>query len=313
MIKQIAKKLETARHIVLILHVNPDADSFGSASAFYSYILRLQKKVTLFCATSQPDKKLAQLPWFSALRQQFPKSADLALCFDCGSVSRLGHHVECELINIDHHSSNSNFGNLNIVNTDAISTTQIIYELFKEGDIKINTKMATALYAGLLDDSNCFLHSKTDANSFIMAADLLRCGAQSQDVSDELYNKNSLASLRLKGLMFERLELHCSGALAVLHVNLEMLKSSGATAQDSETALEEALCLATVKVSLLLRERSDGSIKGSLRGDGSVNLVEFVKDFDGGGHRERSGFVVEDGTICALENKIINKLCKELN
>ncbi len=313
MIKQITQKLKVAKHIVLILHVNPDVDSFGSASAFYSYVLRLHKKVTLFCATADPDRRLSGLPWFDTMRHQFPSSADLAICFDCGTVERLGHKVECELINIDHHLSDIGFGDLNVINPDAISTTEVVYDLFKEGNIKINTKIATALYAGLLDDSNSFLHVKTNAKTFEMAADLLACGAQSSHVVKELYQKNSLASLRLKGLMFEQLGLFCNGQVAVLHVNLEMFESSGALPQDAESALEESLSLVTVKVSVLLRERSGGGIKGSLRGDGTVNLSVLANEFGGGGHRDSAGFVVADGTLCALQEEIMNKLCKELN
>ncbi len=313
MIKQITQKLEAAKHIVLILHVNPDADSFGSASAFYSYVLRLHKKVTLFCATPQPDRRLSSLPWFDTMRHQFPSSSDLALCFDCGTVERLGHKVECELINIDHHLSNSSFGDLNVIDSDAISTTEVVYDLFKEGNIKLNAKIATALYAGLLDDSNSFLHAKTNAKTFLMAADLLACGATSHTVAKGLYQPHSLASLRLKGLMFEQLGLFCNGQIAVLHVNLEMLERSGALPQDAESALEESLGLATVKVSVMLREQQSGGIKGSLRGDGSVDLNVVAKKFSGGGHRDSAGFVVAGGTICALQEKIMNILCKELN
>ncbi len=309
----IFNKIDDADHIVLILHVNPDADSFGSASAFYSHILRVQKKVTLFCVTPELDSNLALLPWFDKIRNKFPSSSDLAICFDCGSKERLGVDVTCELVNIDHHISNDGFGDINIVNAAAISTTQVVYDLFREADLKINVKMATALYAGLLDDSKCFLHAKTSEPTFLMAAELLRCGADSKMVVKELFHTSSLASLRLKGLLFEQLRLRCSGRIAIIHVNIESLEKSGALPQDAESVLQESQTLATVKISVMLRKRRCGGIKCSLRGDGSVDLATIAESFGGGGHRDSSGFVTPDGTLYALEEKLIMILCEEIN
>ncbi len=309
---RIVEKIEHARHIVLIVHVNPDADAFGSASAFYSYLLRQQKKLTLFCAPSQVDRRLALLPWFDKLRHHMPDHADLAISFDCGSMERLGTDVGCELINIDHHTGNNSFGTYNLIDTDAISTTQIVYDFFRDQGITINAKMATALYAGLLDDSQQFLHVKTDVSAFEMAAELLRCGADSNIVAKALFQTTSLASLRLEGVLYEQLRLRHEGRIALLHVNLQTLASTGAVPQEAERALHRAQTLTTVSVSVLLRERRHGSVKCSLRGDGSVNLAAVAAHFGGGGHRDSAGFIA-DGTLCALEEKIMSILCEEMS
>jgi phosphoesterase RecJ-like protein len=313
MIESIIKRVKAAQHTVLILHVNPDADSFGSASAFYTYMLQLHQKVTLFCVTPKLDRKLFSIPWFDKIKHQFPSSADLAVSFDCGSVQRLGIDVMCDIINIDHHRSNNSFGTLNLIDCNAISTTEVLYDFFKSVNVKLNAKMATALYAGLLDDSQNFLHQKTEAKHFNMAADLLNCNANTKGIIHSLYKNNSLASLRLKGLMFQELKLRCNGQVAVLHVNLEMLRRSGALPQETEVALEESLTLSTVSVALLLREQHSGGIKGSLRGDGVIDVSVLAQIFGGGGHRDAAGFNVVDGTFYALEEQIVNKLCKELN
>jgi len=188
--------IEKAEHIVLIAHVNPDADSLGSASAMYTHLLRLEKKVTLFCVTQRIDPRLAFLPWFDRMRHQLPAKADLAISFDCGAYKRLGVELTCPLINIDHHRSNECYGDINIIDTTAISTTQVLFDAFKAGDIKINPKMATALYAGLLDDSHGFLAAKTDERSFQMAAELTQAKAEIGRCADELFQRHSLAALR---------------------------------------------------------------------------------------------------------------------
>ncbi|RUM64827.1 MAG: hypothetical protein DSZ03_03800 [Sulfurimonas sp.] len=306
------EKIERANHIVLMAHVNPDADSLGSASAFYSYLLRQQKQLTLFCATPRIDRRLALLPWFDKLRHQMPRQADLAICFDCGSRERLGTDIECELINIDHHASNSGFGMYNVIDTNAISTTQMVYDFFREHHIAINAKMATALYAGLVDDSQHFLHTKTDAAAFEMAAELLRCGADTRGVAKALFQTTSLASLRLEGVLYEQLRLRHDGRIALLHLDLQTRSDTGAEPHEAEAALHRAQTLATVNVSVLLRERRHGSVKCSLRGDGSVNVAAVAAHFGGGGHRDSAGFIA-NGTLCALEEEIMSILYEEMS
>ena len=290
----------------MIAHLNPDADSLGSASAMYSHLLRLQKKVTLFCATEKINPSLTFLPWFDKMRHQFPVSADLAISLDCGSVSRLGVEMECDLINIDHHISNEAYGMINTVDTAAISTTQVLYDLFNAEGIKINPKMATALYAGLLDDSSCFTSAKTDAKTFEMASDLHRCGADIALCSSSLVQTVSLAAMRLKGWMLQNAALSCNGRLVSTLVPQSIMDATGAKPSDCEAALEESLFLPTVEVALMLRENRDGSVKGSIRGDGKINLSELAKTYGGGGHPHSAGFRIENIALEDAEKTIID-------
>ncbi len=310
---ELFEKIEHAEHIVLIAHVNPDADSVGSACAMYSHLLRFSKKVTLFCQTERMNPNLACIPWFEKIKHTFPARCDLAVSFDCGAKKRLGNVPDCALVNIDHHISNENYGELNIVDMSAISTTQVLYDLFKGNNIKINPKMATALYAGLLDDSHGFTSDKTDQRSFEMAADLVKSGADIALCSQTLFQRTSLAALRLKGLMLQNVKLLHGAMIASLMVTREMMESTGALEVDCEAALEESMHLPTVKTALMLRQNRDGSIKGSLRGDGTLNLSDFAASYGGGGHVDRAGFNVKGMTLEALEEEIILAIQKEMN
>ena len=159
MSSEIYAQIQNAKHILLIAHVNPDADSMGSALAMYTHMLQLQKKVTLYCKTEKINPALHFLPFFDKVRHQLPKDYDLAMSFDCGALSRLGVTPTVPLINFDHHVSNDRYGSENIIDTAAISTSQVVFDFMIDHDIKINAKMATALYAGLIDDSQNFKSS----------------------------------------------------------------------------------------------------------------------------------------------------------
>jgi phosphoesterase RecJ-like protein len=283
----------------------------GSASAFYSYLLRLQKRVTFFCVSEHIDPNINYLPWCDKITHRFPEAADLAIAFDCGAPSRLGVEVACDLVNIDHHSGNEEYGNIVIVDTGAISTTQVVYDLFKAAEVKINPKMATALYAGLLDDSAGFTVHKTDQKAFEMAADLAGCGADIALCNRRLMQTLSLAALRLKGEMFRQLQLLGGGRVAYLFVGRALLESTGAHPSDCEAALEESLHLPTVETAILLRENRDGSLKGSLRTRSGVDMARIAGMFGGGGHAHAAGFEVSGMDAETVLEQLLHSLDKD--
>lgn len=310
---EIVDRIDQAGHIVLIAHVNPDADSLGSASAMYTYLMRLHKKVTLFCASKRIDSNLVFLPWFDKIRHVFPAGADLAISFDCGTELRLGTDPQCDLINFDHHSSNGHYGTYNLVDTAAISTTQVLYDFFCSNGIKINAKIATSLYAGLLDDSQGFSTVKTDEKTFNMAADLVHQGAHSVLCSRALMQSMSLAAMRLKGMMLQQVRLLKDARIAVLTVTRKMLEETGAKEVDCEAALQESLYLPSVETSVMIRENLNGSLKGSLRGKGEIDLSGIAGCFGGGGHWNSAGFDLPEGKLDEVLKETIKLLDKEMN
>jgi len=301
--------VENAKHIVLIAHINPDADSLGSVSAMYTQMMRLHKKCSIYCVSTSLNQQLNFLPWYDKVRHTFPAHADLAMSFDCGAYERLGIEVPCTLINIDHHISNENYGDINLVDSSAISTTQVIYEWMLTNGLGINAKIATALYAGLLDDSNGFTHIRMNEAVFAMAHALVQAKAEHLICVEKLMHTTPLAALRLKGEMLRELFLEDEGRLAFLMVPCELMEQTGARAVDCEDALEESMHLPTVDVAVLLRENQDGSIKGSFRSK-VLNANTMAKLFDGGGHAHAAGFRIEGTTLqnCVEKVKEIVKM-----
>ncbi len=303
--------IDSASHVVLIAHEHPDADSLGSACAFYSHLLRSKTKVTLFCSTPNIDQNLSFLPWFDKITSKFPSDANLAISFDCGSYGRLGIEYKGELINFDHHISNEQYGSHNCIDTDALSTTQVLYEWFVTQSIKINAKMAHALYAGLMDDSKCFRDPRCTVKILKIAHDLIELGADHEECVNALYHSKTLASLRLQGEMLKRMKLRIDGSLALFEVDQEMLEATGASLGDCKAVLDEAIALKIVSVALLLAVRKRGGISVSLRSNGAVNASEMMQRYQGGGHRDRAGAKVTDKSLEQIREEIIDCIQKE--
>ncbi len=305
-------QIERAERIALIAHVHSDADSLGSACAMYAHLLRLNKKVTLFCATIPLDSRLAFLPWAEKTTDRWDDRADLAIAFDCGSFERLGVSPSCHLANIDHHASNSGYGDTVMVDTGAISTTAILMRWFNDEGIKINAKMATALYAGLAEDTLGFMSRRCDASVHEMSAALLHLGADAAAANRSLFLQRPLSALRLKAMMLDALQLLSDGQVAFLPVTRRMMEQSGAEPQACEYALHEALGLPTVRVAMMLYERRDGTLKGSLRTDDGIDVGAIAERFGGGGHRFASGFVMEQMPLAQASEHILSIIEKEL-
>jgi phosphoesterase RecJ-like protein len=310
-LNEIIEKIDKASHIVLISHINPDADSIGSASTMYTFLLQNHKKVSWFCKSETISNKLSFMPWFENIKATFPASADLAISLDCADKKRLGVDVECDLINIDHHDTNSNYGDINLVKTDAISTTEILYSFFKENGAKINKKMATALYAGLLDDSDSFTSDSTSGTTFALAKELIEQGADYKLCVKNIIKSHSLAAIRLKAVMFKNMSLECGARVAFFCVSDEDMRSTGAFSWECEAALEESLNIVHVEVAILLRQNSDFSIKGSLRSNLEFDCAKIASNFGGGGHMQRAGFEIESGLSLNEAREIVFSLIKK--
>jgi len=312
-LSKIVEKIQKASHIVLISHPTPDADSIGSASAMYSFLLQNHKKVSWFCKSETISNKLSFMPWFENIRSSYPESADLAISLDCADKKRLGVDVECDLINIDHHATNTNYGDINLVKTGAISTTEILHDFFKENGAKINKKMATALYGGLLDDSGAFLGDEVDGTTFARVEELIECGADYKLCNKKIVKSVSLSALRLKAVMFKNMSLYLDARVALFCVSNEDMISTGAAPWECEAALEESLNLVNVEVALLLRENSDFTIKGSLRANSKFDCVKIAANFGGGGHAQRAGFNIDRIlSLNDVRDEIVSLIKKEI-
>ena len=210
------EKIKESKHIV----IKTNNDSFANASAIYSYILTLHKKVSLY-HEEDIDARLAFLPWFSKLKKIAPSSADLVI---------------------------------------DISEEVLEYcVFFTSNEIKINKKMATSLYAGLLMRYDNFNSSETNGMVFAFASQLIELGAERKIAQKQIVKSDSLALFRLKAILYKSMLLVENATQVELYINDEELKSSGATIKDAIKITQDVLCLAHIeKVTL---KKSDANMK----------------------------------------------------
>jgi bifunctional oligoribonuclease and PAP phosphatase NrnA len=311
-VTSINNKIDKATKILLLTHLNPDADTLGSATAMYDMLWRRQKKVFLFNASEEVSHNLLMLDHSNKLQKKLPVSYDLAISFDCGALERLGvTSLDCELINIDHHVSNESYGDINVIQTECVSATQVVYNLFKASKWKISDKAAQSLYSGLVSDSLAFGTDRVTHEVFMMAADLVNCGASAEKARNMLFEQNSLAKVKLSALMLQALSLSHDAKVGSIFATREMFETTGAKSADTEEALRAVMSMGVVDSVVMLREEKDGQIKASLRSKGLLDMNHIASKFNGGGHIRASGFTTKD----SLENvskKVLDIITKEI-
>ena len=287
-------KIINAENILLVAHINPDGDALGSELSLYPILKKLNKKVTVFNATKPLPQYLDFLPNFNKITDKLPKNIDLTIAFDCGSFDRLGIEEKGEfLINIDHHISNTNYGDINIVKPDYASTSQVVYEMLKTNNVEIPKESAICLYSALITDTGSFQYESVNEKVFLTAAELVKAGAEPANVAKMLFQRDKLSRLRLLAKAYDTIELCCDGKVAFVEVTKEMLEMSGAVKEDSDSIVNSIRAIVTVEVACMLREEDDG-IKISLRSKNYADVSKIAIKYGGGGHIRAAGATIKD-------------------
>ncbi len=309
MYKEAWDKIINARYIVIVSHIHPDGDTIGSTLALYNVLKEQGKKVALFNATKEElPREFAFLEGYSKIQGKLPKFFDLLVCCDSASFDRLGvEHGDYEIVNIDHHKSNKNFGDINVVLSEASSAGVVLYNLLKANDIKISKKTAIALYTSVADDTGFFRYGGIDAQTFKIASELIECGADPRKIASEVKSSVSLAKTRLIAYMLSSFELHQDATIASVIFDKVTLEATGAKRSDTKNIISMLRDIANVKVALMVLEL-DKSCKISLRSDGDMDVSKISSIFDGGGHKNAAGFNVSSSDARAICKEIVDLL-----
>jgi phosphoesterase RecJ-like protein len=282
--------IKESRSILLATHIDPDGDTISSALSIYPLLKDMGKKVTLLNIQKELPIKYDFLPNFKKFRSKLPSFYDLVITFDSADITRLGFDFNAKIINIDHHKSNTNYGDINIIDETKISCTMVVYDLLKANKISLRRDVATCLYTGLVSDSDFFKYRGVDENTFVTASHLVKAGADPTTIATSLQRRDSLAKMRLTSIFINNIKLKENGTIGVGIVTTDDLKCSGATVSDSDHLVNMLISLSTVKLAIFAREELDETYKFSLRSKGSIDVSIIARSYGGGGHKFEAGF-----------------------
>ncbi|MCT4564106.1 MAG: bifunctional oligoribonuclease/PAP phosphatase NrnA [Maledivibacter sp.] len=295
--------LRGRKNVIILPHILPDGDTLGSSLALGHVLRHLGQNVSIVLDDEIPsnlnflvgDNNIMSTNLFLSSNP----SLDLIITIDTSDVERLGDRYRLldlseEILNIDHHRTNTYYGKYNIVDSKASSCGEIIYEIIKELVQEINREVATYLYVSLSTDTGSFKYSNTTPKTLRIAASLLETGIDTTYIITELYQNKPFNRIKLIADALSTLEIFYNGKLAVVYVTEKMFESNNITSANADGIVEYARDIKGVEVAVFLKQLAPSEIKVGFRSKYDIDVSAIAADFNGGGHKKASGCTIFD-------------------
>ena len=305
--------LREGEKFLVCSHSRPDGDAVGSMLAMSMLLRQMGKRADLVAADRVPAvyRRLPEAEKIRhAMRVHGPYDAVVLLECDGLERTRLRGLERMFHINIDHHASGKEFGELNWIDRHACSVGELVHRLVKAAGCTVTAEMATCLYTTLLTDTGGFCYGGIHASTFKLAGELVEAGADPVHIAREVYFANPFSKMLLLGKALSTLKR--DGALAWLWVTHEDMVSASAVEEDCEGVVNYALSAAGVEAAVFLRELPEGRIRLSLRSKGHVNVAAISERLGGGGHENAAGCTL-DGPMERATNEILAALRRAMD
>lgn len=212
-------QLEKSRHVLIATHVRPDGDAVGSLVALGRALEVLGKNVTMYIESPIPAI-LKFLPHSERITQDISdiESFDTAVVLDCSNFERIGTQADLLdqvpiLVNIDHHLTNTGFGDCIMIDADASSTGEIVYRIINSLGISFDEAMAYGIYTAVLTDTGSFLFQNTSRAAFEICGEMVACGVDTYKVAQKIFETYSLARLKLLQMVLDTIDISDNGKI----------------------------------------------------------------------------------------------------
>ena len=313
----ILRMVEQHRRFVITTHTNPDLDGLGSELALEEYLRRLGRQVVILNSDSVSPvhrfiDRAHRVRAFDHIGDtEIVQRSEVIFVLDVsggwdrtGQIGKVLAGAKGTTIRIDHHSGATGFADLEVVDTDAAATGELIFDLISSTGGDITPTMAEALYLAILTDTGSFRYPKTNPSTHRIAARLLELGVDPTRLYKQVYEQYSLDLIRLKGRVLDSLQLGAGGRLVWCALDQATLNHYGVQAADLNGFPGMGMAIRGVQVSVFCVEAADGKVKVSLRSDGTVAVNELAARWRGGGHASAAGATIK-GDLASVTEEVV--------
>lgn len=295
-VDEIKERMIAARHVLVVTHMNPDGDALGSMTAVGCVLEQMQVTFTL-AVDKGADQRFNYLPLFNVIRDgcDVREEYDLLIAVDGSHHDRLGHSYADvrdmpPVINIDHHATNPNFGTINLVLPQLSSACEVLYELFSQMNIDMNTAIATALLTGTVTDTLAFRTPNVKPRTLEIASILTAAGADLPFITMHALNLQPFALLDLWRMMLGNMQFE--DQFIWVSASYEERSRLGNNASGSGGLSSLLGNVEEAKMAATLSEVEPGVVRVSLRSRPPFDVSEVATTFGGGGHPQASGCTI---------------------
>ena len=295
--QQAAAMLLDADRILLLAHQYPDGDTLGSNFALCRALQSLGKTVRVLCGDTIPVK-------YEYMYTDVPQPAfdpDFVCAVDVADAKLLGPAVQEAYgarvdLCIDHHATNTGYAANTCVDSDCAAAAMVIFRIVGLLGVPLNREIAECLFTGIATDTGCFKYSNAGALAHRMAAECIDQGINYEMINRVNFDVQSRARIELERMAPESMQFYYEGRVAVMHISNEIVRKSGANANDMEGLPPIARQIEGVWVGITMRQKADGNYKISVRTGTHADAAAICQKLGGGGHVRAAGCTI-DGTL----------------
>jgi phosphoesterase RecJ-like protein len=314
-IDALARELVAGRRVAISTHLNADGDGCGSEAALSRMLAQHGLLPRIVNPTPWPE--MYQFLLGEGVDDQTPRGSralrdlDLMIVVDISDVKRLGVLAESvraltvpKLV-IDHHlDSDDPAGTIVVSDTTACATAELVYDLAQVMGWTITPAIAQSLYTGMLTDTGGFRFSNTTPRCLAVAAQLLACGVDPEEMYTRIYASAPAGRVRLMAEVLGTLEVDSPYGLAWLSMNPDALEKHGVKSEDLDGIVEHARSIAGTRMALFFRDLGHDKVKVSFRSIGGTDVNAFARRFGGGGHAKAAGALVA-GSLAEVRSRVV--------
>lgn len=281
--------LEKSDNILVLTHRNPDGDAVGSAFALWSVLKEMGKRVRVEIDTVPPSLSMPVTEEaFGDFEPDFVVTVDVAdkkLLTD-EHLEKYGDRVN---LAIDHHESNKPFAENLLLDFRASAACEVIFDMLEEASFPVSEATAAALYLGISTDTGCFRYPNCTAHTLYAASRLVEMGAPNAEINRIVFETKTRAYVQLEALAMSSMRTYFDGKCAVIVITQDMFGKTGTTEADVHGIAALPRQIEGVMAGIVIREKTDGTYKASVRTNEPLNAAGICGVFGGGGHRLAAG------------------------
>lgn len=308
-VNQLNNIIKSSKNILITSHINPDGDTLGSMCGLYSLIELNFKKHPDMLAVSKISKMYEYIPNVKHVKQleDFDKSReyDLVINVDVAAIDRICDgkilfDKAKKTVNIDHHKTNIGYADLNFVDGKASSTAEVVYDIAKKLNWKMNYDTAVCLYSGILTDTGSFRFDNTNPRCHNFAAEMIEAGISPSDLYQKCYENQQKNMVLFQSYCVNKATFLDNDKIAYTTVYKKDMEKFKAEEDFTEGLTEKLRAIITTKVAFVAKEMTNGGTKISMRSK-SVDVAEICSTFGGGGHKLAAGCTIKSGVDEAVK------------
>lgn len=305
MLKKVIDIIKNNKTFLISAHINVEGDALGSALAMYGLLKVLKKKAVIYNEDKTPSI-YSFIPYVDNIKNEMKgEKFDVAIVLDCSDASRAGKvkdylsNAKC-IVNIDHHISNTYFGDVNWVNPKASSASEMMYTICRKFDV-MNNKIALCMYVGMFTDTGNFTYANSTKNVHKIVAALLDYRVHPEKVYEKLHSCCTGADIRFIGKILTSIKVDSKTKIA--WIIMKHWRDLGFDL--TEIVFSSMKLLEDIEVFILFKKVEARKTRVNFRSRSKVDVNRIAKFFGGGGHNRASGTTIEDN-LDSTEKKVIS-------